>query len=69
MSPEACAAYACYAAIDDVRASIAGSASGVELISCGFGEDVTIATEVDACATVPVLTDGVFIGDATLGGS
>lgn len=64
MSPEASAAYACYAAIDDVRASIAASASGVELVSCGFGDDVAIATEIDACATVPVLTDGAFIGAA-----
>lgn len=60
LSPEARAACACYAATEDVAASVAACASGVELVSSGFAEDVAIATEIDVCDTVPVLTEGAF---------
>lgn len=47
-------------ATEDVAASVAVCASGVELISGGFAEDVAIATETDVCDAVPVLTEGAF---------
>ncbi|MDH6139368.1 2-phosphosulfolactate phosphatase [Kitasatospora sp. GP30] len=60
MSPEAAAAVACFEATRDVTAAVADSASGRELSYGGFADDVGIATELDACGIVPVLTDGAF---------
>lgn len=59
-SPEAEAARACFEATADVAAAVSGCASGRELIEGGFGEDVAIAAETDACLVVPVLADGAF---------
>jgi 2-phosphosulfolactate phosphatase len=39
---------------------VAACSSGIELARSGFADDVAIATEVDSCAAVPVLTDGAF---------
>jgi 2-phosphosulfolactate phosphatase len=39
---------------------VASCSSGKELIDEGFADDVTIATEINACDTVAVLTDGAF---------
>ena len=61
LSPEAEAACACFEGTADVAAAVAGSVSGRELIDGGFGDDVAIAVETDACCLVPVLSsDGAF---------
>jgi len=59
-SPEAEAARACFEATAAVAAAVSGCASGSELIEGGFGDDVAIAVEIDACLMVPVLADGAF---------
>jgi 2-phosphosulfolactate phosphatase len=59
-SPEAEATCACFEATADVAAAVSGCASGRELIEGGFGDDVAIAVEIDACRLVPVLADGAF---------
>ncbi len=41
-------------------------ASGVELKQKGFGDDVTIAAELDVSSVVPVLIDGWFIAEPPL---
>ena len=63
-SPEAEAALACFGATVDIAAAVRGCASGRELIEGGFGDDVAIAVEVDACLLVPVLADGAFTAAA-----
>jgi 2-phosphosulfolactate phosphatase len=60
LSPEAQVTAACFEATSDVSSAIRQGGSGQELTGRGFGEDVAIATELDACAVVPVLTDGAF---------
>ena len=60
LSPEAEAARACFEGTADVAAAVAGSVSGRELTEGGFGEDVAIAAEIDACHLVPVLSGGAF---------
>jgi len=60
LSPEAEAARACFEATADVAGAVSGCASGRELIEGGFGDDVAIAVEIDACRLVPVLADGAF---------
>ena len=61
LSPEADAARACFEGTADVAAAVAGSVSGRELVDGGFGDDVAIAVETDACGLVPVLSsDGAF---------
>jgi 2-phosphosulfolactate phosphatase len=60
LSSEAEAARACFEATADVAAAVHGCASGRELIEGGFGDDVAIAVEIDACQVVPVLADGAF---------
>ncbi|MFE9629991.1 2-phosphosulfolactate phosphatase [Streptomyces sp. NPDC006463] len=64
LSPEAAAAAACFEATPDVVTAVATSASGRELGDGGFADDVSIATELDSCATVAVLTDGAFTAAA-----
>jgi 2-phosphosulfolactate phosphatase len=59
-SPEAETARACFEGTADVAAAVSGCASGRELIEAGFGDDVAIAAEIDACLVVPVLADGAF---------
>jgi 2-phosphosulfolactate phosphatase len=65
LSLEAEAARACFEATADVAAAVSGCASGRELIEGGFGDDVAIAVEIDACGLVPVLADGAFTDGST----
>ena len=51
---------ACFQTTPDLAAAVTNSASGAELAAAGFTDDVAIASELDTCATVPVLTDGAF---------
>ncbi|MGP4087837.1 2-phosphosulfolactate phosphatase [Streptomyces sp. KR55] len=60
LSCEAAAARACFMQTADVMSAVAASSSGIELARSGFADDVAIATELDASAIVPVLTDGAF---------
>ncbi|WMX48696.1 2-phosphosulfolactate phosphatase [Streptomyces roseicoloratus] len=60
LSPEAAAARGCFVQTADVVSAVAAGSSGRELTRSGFADDVAIATELDAGATVPVLTDGAF---------
>ncbi|MFF0739541.1 2-phosphosulfolactate phosphatase [Streptomyces sp. NPDC004111] len=60
LSPEATAAAAAHAATADVGAALAACSSGRELVEGGFAEDVAVAAELDACAVVPLLTEGAF---------
>jgi 2-phosphosulfolactate phosphatase len=59
--PEAAAAKAAYEGTADVAHAVAASSSGRQLAAMGFVEDVTIASEEDTCAVVPVRDgDGAF---------
>jgi 2-phosphosulfolactate phosphatase len=60
LSPEAATARACFQTTPDITTAVANSASGLELATDGFTEDVAIATELDTCTAVPVLTDEAF---------
>ncbi|MEE1664056.1 2-phosphosulfolactate phosphatase [Streptomyces sp. WAC07094] len=60
LSPEAAAARACFTHTPDVAGAVAACSSGIELARSGFADDVVIATELNASAIVPVLTDGAF---------
>ncbi|WP_351230848.1 2-phosphosulfolactate phosphatase [Streptomyces sp. NPDC002133] len=63
LTPEAAAAAATWDATADPAAALRGCFSGRELSEgafAGFGEDVDIAAELDASASVPVLVDGAF---------
>ncbi|MBB2988041.1 2-phosphosulfolactate phosphatase [Terracoccus luteus] len=65
LSPEARAALAAWDVVaDDVGTALRASASGVELVEAGFGDDVDVAAELDASDLVPLLVDGAFT-DAT----
>lgn len=48
------------AAGDRMPELVAASVSGRELVAAGVPDDVRLATEVDASAVVPLLTEGVF---------
>ena len=54
LSVEAAAAKAAYEGTADIVHAVATSASGRRLAAMGFVADVTIATEDDVCALVPV---------------
>ena len=43
-----------------IPALLAGSVSGRELIEAGLPDDVTLASDLNASATVPLLTNGVL---------
>ncbi|MEV6105891.1 2-phosphosulfolactate phosphatase [Streptomyces sp. NPDC051940] len=60
LSPEAVAAAASYDGTPRVAEAVTACASGRELASGGFAEDVAVAVEVGASEVVPVLGDGVF---------
>lgn len=60
LSPEATAARACFVQTTDVISTVAACSSGIELTRSGFADDVAIAAELDASATVPILSDGAF---------
>ncbi|MGW6709254.1 2-phosphosulfolactate phosphatase, partial [Streptomyces sp. NPDC054956] len=64
LSPEASVAADCFEATPDVVAAVTGCASGRELADGGFAGDVAVATELDACGIVPLLTDGAFTAAA-----
>ncbi|MFD9071433.1 2-phosphosulfolactate phosphatase, partial [Streptomyces lasiicapitis] len=61
LSPESDAAASAFVAAVDVADAVASCSSGRELADGGYAEDVEIATELDACAIVPVLTRGAFV--------
>jgi 2-phosphosulfolactate phosphatase len=63
VAPEAAAAAAAFGAVQsDVRGALRTCASGRELIDAGYPGDVDVAAELDDSAAVPVLRDGVFVG-------
>jgi 2-phosphosulfolactate phosphatase len=67
LSPEARAAAAAFAAAAaNLPAELAATSSGRELASIGFGQDVAVAAELDASASVPTLTGARFV-DASHG--
>jgi 2-phosphosulfolactate phosphatase len=59
-SPEAATARVAYESTPSVPDAVRGCASGVELATRGFGQDVEVAVEIDASSVVPVLVDGAF---------
>lgn len=59
-SPEALSAAGTFRALVDVPGLLRTSASGRELVSGGFPDDVAIAVDLDADTTVPVLDNGAF---------
>ena len=63
LSPEASAALAAFRATEDVHTALAHCASGQELITSGYAEDVVIAAELDATDAVPVLSRGSGFGN------
>ncbi len=61
LSPEARLAADAFHAIEaSVVDAVHGCASGLELSAAGFGDDVSVASELDASAVVPVLRNGEF---------
>jgi 2-phosphosulfolactate phosphatase len=60
-SPEAIAAQAAFLAHRSaLHDALKTTASGLELIERGFGDDVAIASELNASSTCPQLIDGVY---------
>ncbi|MFF2084204.1 2-phosphosulfolactate phosphatase [Nocardia sp. NPDC058176] len=59
-SPEAYSAASTFTALPDTPGLLRTSASGRELISGGFPDDVDLAVDLDADNTVPVLENGAF---------
>ncbi|MEU3404625.1 2-phosphosulfolactate phosphatase [Streptomyces sp. NPDC006670] len=64
LSPEAAMAAAAFEGTEDVGGAVTGCASGRELVDLGYAEDVAIATELDACKVIPVLSDGAFAAES-----
>lgn len=60
LSPEAAMAAAAFEGARNIGATVADCASGRELIEWGYADDVAVATELDACEVVPILTGGAF---------
>ena len=61
LSPEARVAVGAWSAVaSDLDATIAGSASGVELAGRGFADDVRLASELDVSDVLPVLRGAAF---------
>jgi 2-phosphosulfolactate phosphatase len=56
-------ARAAYEATQSIPDAVRRCASGVELVTAGFGDDVEVAVEIDAGTAVPVLIDGAFRRD------
>ncbi|MFI1847389.1 hypothetical protein [Streptomyces sp. NPDC020480] len=69
LSPEASAARSAYTNTPDATAAVAACSSGIELAEGGFADDVAVAVELNASATVPVLTDGAFTSTSVPGHS
>jgi 2-phosphosulfolactate phosphatase len=63
LSPEARLAEESFRAVrPDVAAELAACASGVELVTGGFADDVAVAGQLDASKVVPVLRGESFVG-------
>ncbi len=61
LSPEARTAVDAYRSVrQELVQSLRSCASGRELVSAGFAEDVDVAAELDVSDVVPVLVDGLF---------
>ncbi|HEY7176754.1 MAG TPA: 2-phosphosulfolactate phosphatase [Micromonosporaceae bacterium] len=60
LSVEAAVALAALAALPDPVAAVRGCVSGRILVGRGFGEDVDVAVDLDASATVPILDGPAF---------
>ncbi|MER7177796.1 2-phosphosulfolactate phosphatase [Streptomyces mesophilus] len=60
LSPEALAARTAFGGTADVPAAVRAGVSGRELVEYGFPQDVELAVELGASASVPVLRDGAF---------
>jgi 2-phosphosulfolactate phosphatase len=60
LSPEAELVAAQVAAVTDLRAVLAGLASGRELLADGYGDDVDLAAAHDVSPSAPRLVDGVL---------
>jgi len=61
LSPEARLAADAFLAVEaSLVDSVHGCASGLELTAVDFGDDVSVAAELDVSAVVPVLTDGEY---------
>jgi 2-phosphosulfolactate phosphatase len=62
LSPDARSAAAAFTAVAaNLAAELADSTSGRELADSGFGDDVAVAADLDASASVPVLAGGRFV--------
>jgi len=59
-SPEAASARMTYESTESVRDAVRRCASGVELATGGFGQDIEVAVELGTSTVVPVLIDGAF---------
>ncbi|MEV0685837.1 2-phosphosulfolactate phosphatase [Nocardia sp. NPDC050378] len=59
-SPEARCAAAAFLSVTNIGTELDECASGRELRSGGFGDDVDIAAQINADTVVPVLADGAF---------
>lgn len=69
LSPEARAAAAAYREVaGELPTLLHECAGGRELTAYGFAEDVTIAAELDASGSVPVLADAAFRPAVSAGG-
>jgi 2-phosphosulfolactate phosphatase len=63
VAPEVLAAAAAFRSVEgDVGAALRACASGRELIDTGYPDDVEVAAELDRSLSVPVLRDGMFVG-------
>lgn len=61
MSPEASAARAAYRGVGrNIAMGLAACASGLELATEGYGDEIAVAAEVDASRAVPVMTGESF---------
>ncbi len=62
LSPEAAAAEAAYHGVrHHLPEALHACASGQELATAGFRDDIDVAAEVDTSRNVPVMTGGVFV--------
>jgi 2-phosphosulfolactate phosphatase len=67
-SPEAGSAVAAFAAVRDRLSNVLAScASGRELVSAGFAEDVVVASAYDVSQVVPVLEGDAFVDGSVRG--
>lgn len=62
VSPEAAAAATAFRSVrPDLFSALVRSTGGRELTAAGFGDDVTVAGELDVSTCVPALVDGRFV--------